>query len=342
MKKIFTSKWFWILLILLAGGYWWWSKNQEKPEEYEKVTVDRMTITEIVDLTGSVEPVSYADVSFEISGPVDAVYVKRGDTVKKGQMLARIDGSEYRSSLSQAETSARIAEADERLARTRTNATGKRWEDLEPEERDAYKLKSEQARQSAMVAKARLGKIFLRAPMDGIVTKFDWKVGEFASVGSNPIRIASGKDLRIVADIPESDIVKLSIGQEGSAKFDSLDIREKYAVVLREIEPEAKVLQGVVYYTVYFDLKEQEGRLMSGMTSDIEVRVAERSNALFLPFRAVYETEDRVFVEVLADNGRTIQEKDIQIGLSDDEGNVEILSGLKQGESVIVRPRKSM
>ncbi|QQS61111.1 MAG: efflux RND transporter periplasmic adaptor subunit [Candidatus Moraniibacteriota bacterium] len=341
MKKILMSKWFWFLVFLGGGGYWWWASNQEKVPEYETVTVGRTTITEIIDLTGAVEPVSYADTSFEISGQVESVSVKIGDTVKEGQILARLEGAQYYASLSQAETAARIAETDERLARTRELTAGRKWDELKPEEREVIKLRSQQARQNASIAAAQLKKIYLRSPMEGIVTKFDLKVGEFTGVGSSSVRITSGKDFRIIADISESDIVQLAVGQEGTAKFDSLDVREKQGVVVREIEPEAKIIQGVVYYTVHFDLKEQDTRLMSGMSTDIEVRVAESQQALFLPFRSVYETENRVFVEIFAPDGSII-EKDIRIGLSDDEGNIEILSGLEEGDIVVVRPRKSL
>jgi len=335
MKKIFTSKWTWIVVLLVGGLSWWFFGRGEKAPDYEVISVGRETITEIVDATGEVEPIDYADLSFEIPGVIEKVYSMVGDAVEVGEVIANIDGASYRSNLEQAQAAARIAEADERFAR-------RIWDDLEPEQREAKKLASEQARQNAASVASQLEKTYMRAPLDGTITRMDIREGEFAVTGSKVVRISGEEGLHIVTDIPEADIAKLSLGQEGMATFDAFGPREKYSVVLSEIEPEANAIQDVVYYTVHFDLLEEESRLRSGMSVDIEVRVAESQNALYLPFRAVYETEDRVYTEVFAPDGITIVERDIEIGLQNDEGNIEILKGLSEGEQVVIRSKKEI
>lgn len=335
MKKILKSWWFWIILLLLGGGAWWFLGQGESEPRYEIVQVEEKTITEIVDATGEVEPIEYVDLSFELSGSVERVFVEVGETVNAGDVLAQIDGASYRSSLEQAQAAARIAEADEVYAR-------RNWDELKPEQREAIKLKSEQARQNAASVSAQLEKTYLRSSLDGVVTRMDIREGEYATTGKSVARVIGPEGLHISVDIPESDIAKLSLGQEGVATFDAFGPREKYNVFLSEIEPEANAIQDVVYYTVYFDLLEEESRLKSGMSSDVEIRVAESRNTLSLPFRAIYETEDRVFVEILGVDGVTIEEKDIEIGLENDEGDTEVLSGLKEGDEVIVRSRKEL
>jgi len=335
MKKIVTSKWTWLVIIAIGVGVWWFFGKGEQAPEYEMVSVERATITEIVDATGEVEPIDYADLSFELSGVVESVRVAVGDDVSSGQVLAQLDGASYHSALAQAQAAARIAEADEVNAR-------RNWDDLKPEQREAIKLTSERARQAAASAAAQVEKTRLRSPLEGIVTRFDVREGEYATPGMSVARVSGPDGLRIKADIPEADIANLSVGQEGVGTFDAFGPREKFSVVLEEIEPEANAVQDVVYYTVYFALQNDEPRLRSGMSADIEVRVAESQNALSLPFRAVYETEDRVFVEVLAADGITIEEKGIEIGLEDDEGNIEILSGLSEGDEVVVRSKKEI
>jgi HlyD family secretion protein/macrolide-specific efflux system membrane fusion protein len=335
MKKILKSWWFWILILFLGGGVWWYMSGKETAPRYEVIQVERKTITEIVDATGVVEPIEYADLSFETSGTIEEVFKEVGETVRVGEVLAQIDGASYRSTLEQAQATARIAEADEVYAR-------RNWDDLKPEQREAIKLTSEKARQAAATAASQLEKTYLRAPLDGVITRMDIRVGEYATTGRDIARVSGSEGLHISVDIPESDIAKLSLKQEGTATFDAFGPREKYNVFLSEIEPESNAIQDVVYYTVYFDLKEKEERLRSGMSSDVEIRVAESRNALSLPFRAVYETQDRVFVEILGADGMTIEEKDIEIGLENDEGDIEILSGLKDGDEVVVRSRKEL
>jgi RND family efflux transporter MFP subunit len=335
MKRIFTKKWFWIILLVIGGFSWWMIGKQDAEPEYEIVSVERMTITEIVDATGEVEPRDYADIAFALSGEIQEVKVFVGERVAKGEILASLDSASYQATLSQAQSAARIAEADERFAR-------RNWDEIKPEQREAIKLASEQARQNAAVAAAQLEKTFLRAPLEGVIARLDIREGEFASAGARIARISGEEGLRIRADIPESDIAVLEVGQEGVATFDAFGPRKKYAVKLSEIEPEANPMQDVVYYTVYFELDSPEELLRSGMSSDIAIRVAESRDTLSLPFRAIHETEDRVYVEVFDVDGVSIVQKDIETGLEDDEGNQEILSGLSEGENVIVRSQKSL
>jgi RND family efflux transporter MFP subunit len=334
MKTFFRSKLMWVGVVLFVVGMWWFLGREELTPQYEMISVERTTITETVDVSGNVEPVSYADGSFLLSGEVERVFVSVGDVVSARSVLAQLDGASYQSALAQAQAAARIAEADERLAR-------RVWDDLKPEQREAKKLASEQARQAAAIAAANVEKTYLRAPMAGTITKWDVREGEFVAAGNPIVRISGEDGLRVSVDIPESDIADLSVGQEGEASFDAFGPREKYRVRLAEIEPDATVVQGVVYYTAYFDILDEEPRLRSGMSADIEVRIAESHDTLFLPFRAVYETRDRVFVEILDQNG-LIVEHPIEIGLEDDEGNVEILSGLSEGDAVVVRAKKTL
>ncbi len=331
-KRIFM----WIIVLLGIGfSVWWFFLRQEETIDYETLSAERETITEIVDATGRIDPLSYADIAFLLSGTVENVYVVTGEEVKKGDVLAVLDGASYRATLAQAEASARIAEADERFAR-------RNWDDLKPEQREAKKLISEQARQNAAVASAQLEKIYLRAPMDGVVSKIDIRKGEVALSGNVVARIShSESGFQVSADIPEADIAKLQKGQEGLATFDAFGPRQQYPLVLREIEPEPISLQGVIYYPVHFEIQREEERFRSGMTADIEIRVAEKKDALTLPFRAVYVNQERSYVEMLSGDGSII-EKDIIIGLSNDEGNIEILSGVSEEDVIVVRARKEL
>lgn len=324
-----------VVLVGVGFSVWWFFLRQEEKVDYEVLSAERSTITEIVDATGSIETLSYADIAFLLSGTVEKVYVVTGEEVKKDDVLAVLEGASYRATLAQAEASARIAEADERFAR-------RNWDDLKPEQREAKKLTSEQARQNAAVASAQLEKIYLRAPMDGIVSKIDIRPGEVALSGNVVARIShSQTGFQLSADIPEADIAKLQKGQEGVAIFDAFGPRQQYALVLKEIEPEPISLQGVIYYPVHFEIQTEEERFRSGMTADIEIRVAEKKDALTLPFRAVYVNRDRSYIEVLSGDG-SIVEKDIVIGLSNDEGNIEIISGVSEDDVVVVRARKEL
>jgi HlyD family secretion protein len=172
--------------------------------------------------------------------------------------------------------------------------------------------------------------------VNGTVTKVNFRVGEvLGSAQSGSFGKMVSKDYIIEAQVPESDVVKLSLGQKAFATFDSLDPDEKFEADIVEIEPDATVIQDVVYYVVKLRLKDLDSRLKTGMSTDVSVEVARKTSTLFVPRRAVRDAEGKSQVEVLADSG-TPEKRTVETGIEDGEGNIEILSGVKEGDVLIV------
>jgi HlyD family secretion protein len=189
-----------------------------------------------------------------------------------------------------------------------------------------------------------LGKTVLKAPAAGVIKAVNFKAGEVAgltSINSNTGAANSSTfaemisyDFIFEAQVPESDINKITVGQTAELTFDAFSADEKFSGQVVSIEPSATVVQDVVDYVVKVALDSIDSRFRDGMSADIDFLITKKNNALYIPERAVQGEGDAQFVEIL--NEKNQQEKrSVKTGLKGDGGVIEILSGLNEGEKVI-------
>jgi multidrug efflux pump subunit AcrA (membrane-fusion protein) len=141
-------------------------------------------------------------------------------------------------------------------------------------------------------------------------------------------------DLLIESKIPESDIVKVKLGQKAKITFDSLTADDIFEGEIIEIDPASTTIQDVVYYVIKLKLNNVDSRIKPGMSANVDVSTAQKDNVIIAPLRAVKTEGKKKFVDVLlVDN--TIKKVYVETGLEGDDGMVEIKSGLSGGEKVV-------
>ncbi len=323
-----------MMLLIFVGGVLWYRHSQNATIAPEDITtVGRGDIVQSITVSGSLEPQRYADLSFSATqmsmGVITDVMASVGDSVKHGDVLVKLDNRVARTQMYSAWQKAHAQEALEKLAR-------RKWNDLKPEERARWKDLSAAARTAATAATFTARKNTLVAPMDGVVSRQNAIVGQPPTAGTI-VRVIDSQSLQVEALVSESDIVNISEKMSGSAVFDALSSDKKYKVVVNRIDPEATVVQDVVYYKVYFDLVDHVPSLRAGMSLDIDIVLHQKSNVLKIPRRLVNEDDNGPFVMVLQDTstGRTAVRRSVTIGLEGDDGMVEVLSGLAANERVV-------
>lgn len=202
------------------------------------------------------------------------------------------------------------------------------------------------ARQKYEIALENLKKASLRAPVNGTITKLNYKVGEvlgtadLAGTGRSVFGEMISDDLLIESDVPETDIAELKLGQKAEITFDALPESDKFEGEVVEIEPAATIIQNVVYYKVKLRLSRLDNRLKEGMSADIVAKIQEKDNVLAIPRRAIKKENGKTFVKVLLSDEKTMREKEVNLGLEGDSGEVEITAGLEEGDQVIVSEEK--
>ena len=192
------------------------------------------------------------------------------------------------------------------------------------------------ARISYDQALANLEKSALKAPVSGLITKVNYKRGEVLGTASLSTVFGKmmAKDFVLEVDVPESDIAKVQLGQTADISFDALNSEEKFSAKVIEIEPASTVVQEVVYYKVKLSLDSFDNRLKEGMSFDADIKIFRKENVLMIPKRALIDGGDSV--RVLQGDGVTVEEKKIKKGLEGDDGLIEVVSGLEEGEKVVV------
>lgn len=175
-------------------------------------------------------------------------------------------------------------------------------------------------------------KAIIRAPIDGVVTKIEKKKGEYISAADTMIQLLA-PNYQIEVDIPETDIAKLEANDQAEITLDAFGNDVKFFGKIINMEPASTVIQDVVYYKVTVTLDATDKPIKPGMTANVKITTDKKENVLSIPNRAIKSNGEKK-VKVL-NNGK-VSEVEVTVGLKADGGKTEILSGLNEGQEVVV------
>ena len=362
-KKIIIS-----LLILLIIALPFVFKKKEGKAQYLSEPIEKRTITQIVEATGTIEPINTVSIGSQVSGRIEQIFVDFNTQVEKGQQLAQIDTSLFEAQLQQSK--ANINNAKATLARNEAQLeydtkTYNRYKNLYDRNlvskndldsaKAAYKsdlaqvasAKAQimQAQANYATASANMGYTKIVSPVKGIVISKEVEVGQTVAASfQTPTLFMVAEDLtkmRIETSVSEADIGKVKEGQEVEYTLDGYpDSIFKGTVTQVRLSPVTE--SNVVTYTVVIEVDNQEGKLLPGMTANVSIITSKKEDILTVPNVALKFT--------LADNKKKYEQKGIWInkkgkptrinvetGVSDDT-YIEVISDeLKEGDMVYTR-----
>ncbi len=201
-----------------------------------------------------------------------------------------------------------------------------------PENIAAQQAQVEQAQAGVASAAANLQGAEIVAPMSGILTQLDAKVGQLASPNTQLVSIIGNGGFEVDAGVSEIDVGKLAVGDTVSMTLDAFP-NETFAGSVFYIAPAQTNTQGVISYQIKISFDQPDPRLNSGLTANVDIATKHKDNVLILPQYAILQNDSGTFVETLA--GKTATTSPVALGIQDQKGNVEILSGVTLGEQVI-------
>ena len=196
-----------------------------------------------------------------------------------------------------------------------------------------YRAKVEKARASMLELQQSLDDAVLKAPIEGVITNVNVKVGETVVAGGDPaVSLINTSEFQIKVDIPEADIGKIDPGDPAEISLDAFP-ETSWPGQIAEVNPAETLIEGVVYYraTVIFD--EIDERIKSGMSADVTVETDKKENVLSVPYRAIIYKEGKKIIRIL--EGEEIKEIEAETGLRGARGEIEIISGIREGDKVI-------
>ncbi len=296
-------------------GVDWRIKKRLPTKEVQIQRPRRATIVQIVTAPGTIELIDEAKIASETMGQVESVHVEKGDRVKTGDLLVKLEDEDARARLESTEAridrlnaAIRMAEAD--LKKAEEEAAG--YENLrergfssETELRDATTL-LEKMRQTLAMSKHELTESLamrrnsqkdlerteIRSPMDGTVIDRDVEVGEIVIAGTTNLpgtvlmTVGDMDRMRVRADVDESDVVLVRPGQPAQIYMQA-DQNDPVPGVVDLISPKGKKINEVVSFETLINVSGQSHALMPEMTATVEIEVQRADNALSLPVQAV-------------------------------------------------------
>jgi HlyD family secretion protein len=289
--------------LLLVGA----CHKQTKEIPYEAVPVSRRDIVVTAEASGAINPDTVVEVKSKASGEILAVNVQTGDYVKQGTLLVQVDqripANDVKTALATlAVDSAQLNNAKAQLNRQqelyRANAVTQ--QDLETAQlavaqANASVVRDNIAYQNAEIA---LGDTKVLAPIDGTVIEQDVQRGTVissptnsASGGSVLLKLADLSLVQVKTMVDETDVAKLSPGQEADVSVTAYPNQVFRGTVLK-IEPQADTIQNVTMFPVDIGIDNRRNMLKPGMSADVRVQVASRTNVLAVPNGALRTDRD--------------------------------------------------
>lgn len=210
----------------------------------------------------------------------------------------------------------------------------------DPRDIDVAGLRATVARAEAeyRAALARLRKSQIIAPIDGVVTTVAFSVGEQVSAGQAMIgQIALDDAYEITLDVPEAEISKLAVSQRADITFDAFGDRVVFTGSVYSVSPSAKIISDVVYYEAKVILSDDQdlSSVKPGMSADVTIHTDERTDVLYVPNRAILLRDNVLYVRV-PKNESEFDEVNVTVGLRADDGFTEIVSGVTEGQAIIL------
>ena len=289
----------------------------DNKKDFDFFTVEKVQskfLELIIEASGSVEAISSIEIKSKASGEILYLGAEVGDTVKKGDVLARIDQRTPSNTLSQAEadigvSKVKLDNASSQLERGKQLHEGngisdKSFEDIQ-ELHAAARAQLVRAEVYLENARIALEDTLVRSPVTGKVITRQAEVGTVitsptAAVGGGTLlmRMADLNKVRVRSYVDEVDIGKVSIGQKVSLRVSSYKDKEFIGYVSK-IEPLARVEQNVTTFPVLIDIDNKENLLLLGMTTEVEINVLNNETELTVPSGALRTRKNIRFVASL-------------------------------------------
>lgn len=314
------GRWLWraaAIVVLVGAGYGYYVYSSEATAyTYATSPARKGDLTVLVTATGSVEPTVQVDVSSEQSGTVREVLVDYNSTVKKGEVIARLDTARFEADVKSAEaallaSNAAVAKAEADMNSARVSMERQKTlvgnrvstqQDLDSarynyEAAVATKASAEANVQAAEASleqsRVTLAKATIMSPIDGIVLSRDVDPGATVAASLQaPTLFKIAGDLRkmeLQVDIDEADVGQVAVGQQATFTVDAFPDK-RFPAEITQIRYASETINDVVTYMGILTVRNDDLLLRQGMTATADIVVQAIRDSLLVPNAALRYT----------------------------------------------------
>lgn len=189
------------------------------------------------------------------------------------------------------------------------------------------------ANAQVLAIQAQIENGIIRAPFDAQVTKMDAKVGEVASPNVPLVSLISQGNFEIDSYVSEADVAKIKSGNNASVVLDAYGNSNPFTATVVSVDPAETITNGIGSYKVVLQFTNQSDLIKSGMTANVDISTQSKTGVLAVPGEKILKQNDKTFVLVDDGKGNAVQ-KQVTLGITGSNGDVEILSGLNEGDKI--------
>ena len=305
---------------------------QERPPV--NVVVQEMApalLRDRLNLPGIVEPWESLNILAEVRGMVEEVLVEEGDHVKQGDLIARLDTSDYENTINSTRASYNLA-----LTNLKRFSGLHEQEIIAQAEYDSIKAEVASLEAHLAIAEMQLKRCYIRSSISGIVNVLPAQNGLYLAVGDPVATVLDIDRVKVIVGIPETDV-------DAVRKIDRFEVmiealHEKKISGLKNFLAVAPESQAQVY-RLELEVGNKSGEILPGMFARVEIIKNEFPEALTIPLYAVISRDNKHFVFLEEGNVAKLQE--VSLGILDG-WQIQITEGLAPGQRVIVVGQRSV
>ena len=300
-------KWIWIIVgVVVVAGLVAANLTKDRTKRIDVFTdfAERGELVEAVSASGKIHPVMEVNVSAKVTAEITALPVEEGQFVNKGDLLVKLDPTDYREAVEQAEQRLRSAQAMEQKARSKYDQTKGLFDknlesafNLENAEADLEIANSgvDQVKASLKDARDKLAKTEIYAPMSGTITILNKELGEIVSEAMFRedviMVVADLSQMEVQVEVDENDVVDVEIGDPVEIEIDAFPdttfrgevVEISHSATTRGYGTQEEVTNFLVKIRVLDDIE----RLRPGMSSTVDVEVHRLADVISVPIQCV-------------------------------------------------------
>jgi RND family efflux transporter MFP subunit len=338
-----------------GGGFGGGFGGPRLPMSVELGAVKRADMAEHMTVVGNLIGEATVEAVPKVAGRVESISVRLGDRVRRGQTLAKIEDRELLEQVRQAQASFEVSaatirqrEADLRFAQTnldrsknlfdRSLIPKQTFDDAEARfqasaaQVDLAKAQHSQSQARLDELKINLANTVITSPVNGFIGKRTLDPGAWVTPNSALLSVVDISQVRLVANIIEKDLRRISAGQRADVEVDAFPnetFRGRIARISPVLDPATRTAQ------IEVEIENAQFRLKPGMYARVNFTVEQRSNTLVVPANALVDVQGSRGVFQPSGAGNDVAKfKPVKVGLVDDT-QAEISEGLSEGERIV-------
>lgn len=321
-----------ILAVLAIAGFWYYKRQQAAQPNYTFIHPQIENLTKTLDISGIVDAKQKARLRFAAGGKVVYVGAQQGDQVKKGQTIATIDRASLQKQLNQDLNNYMKERLDFEQHKDDTQSDVQ--DTAQQRENQQSQLDLNNQVLNVEIQDIAIRNTVLSAPFAGILTVSPTAVPGIQLLATDYFEVVNPDTLVFVGKVDEADIAQVREGQETHIELDAYSDKDLATYVKSIAFTSSQTASGTAF-DVEFPLSQlpEKDLLRLGMNGDAKIVLEEAQNVMTIPITATKQRDDKIYVDVKTGE-KTVEEREIQVGLETDE-KYEVVSGLSANDEVV-------